>query len=149
RFAHAMGLCVPTKGPRMVAAMAKVAREFQKGEVDPLDLELPYEPVALPMESAAPGTARVTPISNQLYTGDALETMMQWDDKSCHACITDPPYNIARDRKGLAWAFSSHVTIDSEWDRFSHEEYEEFTTAWLKEVCRLVKENGNIFIFGS
>lgn len=148
----------------MVAAMATAKREWQQGEIDPLDIDLPYEPVAQPVsvQSLAPtiGTPtsklpqpaeapRLTPLSNQLYQGDSLETLSQWSDKTFHACITDPPYNIARNRKGLSWAFSSHVTIDSEWDRFSQDDYEEFTAAWLKEVCRTVRENGNIFIFGS
>jgi site-specific DNA-methyltransferase (adenine-specific) len=125
--------------------------QWQKGEVDPLDLQLVYEPVAKPVAvpAAMAAAPKVIPLGNQLYEGDCLETLSQWEDQSFHSCITDPPYNIARNRKGLAWAFSSHVTIDSEWDRFSPEDYEEFTTAWLKEVSRTVKPNGNIFIFGS
>jgi site-specific DNA-methyltransferase (adenine-specific) len=63
--------------------------------------------------------------------------------------LTDPPYNIARNRKGLAWAFSSHVTIENNWDRFTPSEYEAFTAAWLEQICRVTKKNGNIFIFGS
>ena len=135
-----------------MAALAK--REWQQGEVDPLDLQEAYEPVSAPVrvsgQTVLPTHTRgVIPLSNQLYEGDCLEIMGRWSDKSFQSCITDPPYNIARDRKGLSWAFSSHVTIDSERDRYSPQEYEEFTTAWLKETCRLVVENGNIFIFGS
>jgi site-specific DNA-methyltransferase (adenine-specific) len=92
---------------------------------------------------------RVIPLWNQIYEGDTLELMSGWDDDVFHACITDPPYNIARKRKGLSWAFSSHVTMAEAWDRFSDDDYEKFTAAWLSEVCRLVKPNGNIFIFGS
>ncbi|MFH1807780.1 MAG: site-specific DNA-methyltransferase [Pseudomonadota bacterium] len=92
---------------------------------------------------------RVIPLWNQLYEGDSLAVMQGWEDSVFHACITDPPYNIARKRKGLAWAFSSHVTIDEKWDRFEDDDYEKFTEAWLREVCRVVKLNGNIFIFGS
>ncbi len=137
----------------MVAIM-KVKQQWQQGEVDPLDVQTVYEPVAAPVKALptllpTPSDHKVTPLSNQLYQGECLDSLSRWSDKTFHACITDPPYNIARDRKGLAWAFSSHVTIDNEWDRFSPEDYEEFTAAWLKEVCRTTKENGNIFIFGS
>lgn len=137
----------------MVAIM-KVKQQWQQGEVDPLDVQTVYEPVAAPVKALptllpTPADHKVTPLSNQLYQGECLDSLSRWSDKTFHACITDPPYNIARDRKGLAWAFSSHVTIDNEWDRFSPEDYEEFTAAWLKEVCRTTKENGNIFIFGS
>ena len=130
--------------------MAKEAGAAKwNGEVEPLDLGVPYEPVAKPVRNNTRGNEKVTPLGNQLYEGDCLESLSQWSDGTFHACITDPPYNIARDRKGLKWAFSSHVTIDSEWDRFSPEQYEEFTAEWLKEVCRTTRENGNIFIFGS
>ncbi len=92
---------------------------------------------------------RVIPLWNQIYEGGAIETMQGWEDNTFHACITDPPYNIARKRKGLKWAFSSHVTLDADWDRFEDKDYEKFTEAWLREVTRVVKTNGNIFIFGS
>ncbi len=92
---------------------------------------------------------RVIPAMNHVYGGDSLETMRSWESGIFHATITDPPYNVAGKRKGLAWAFSSHVTMEEQWDRFSQEDYEGFTRAWLTEVCRLTKENGNIFIFGS
>src|ERR1043166_2461745 len=124
----------------MVAMATAGKRDWQQGEIDPLDPEPPKAPVS---------SDKVSPLSNQLYQGDCIEVLEQWSDKTFHCCVTDPPYNIARDRKGLSWAFSSHVTIDSEWDRYSPEDYEEVTTQWLKEGGRTVKEHGNIFIFGS
>jgi site-specific DNA-methyltransferase (adenine-specific) len=137
---------------RTRTGMAATALALE-GQVEALDRHMPYEPVASPLRAQrltkAPGVSHVVPLGNQLYEGDTLETMAQWEDNTFHACITDPPYNIASNRKGLAWAFSSHVTIENEWDRFTPAQYEEFTAAWLKEVCRTVKENGNIFIFGS
>lgn len=91
----------------------------------------------------------ISPKNEQIYCGDSLALMKQWPDAAFDACITDPPYNIAQQRKGLAWAFSSHVTVDSEWDRFTSAQYEDFTAEWLREVCRITKKNGNLFIFGS
>lgn len=86
---------------------------------------------------------------NYVYGGDALKILAEMPEQSFDCCITDPPYNIAANKKGLAWAFSSHVTMSESWDRFNNSEYEKFTAAWLKEVCRVTKKNGNIFIFGS
>jgi len=89
-------------------------------------------------------------IENKLFCEDALELMMKWPDNCIDACISDPPYNIAqRGSRGLSWAFSSHVTMQSEWDRFTPKKYEAFTFLWMKEVARITKKNGNIFIFGS
>jgi site-specific DNA-methyltransferase (adenine-specific) len=88
------------------------------------------------------------PKENTLYTGDCLKVMRQWDDNSFDHCITDPPYNMSK-KNGLGWAFSSHVTMAEDWDRYSREEYLEFSRQWLREVSRLVRPNGNIFLFGS
>jgi len=74
--------------------------------------------------------------------------MQQWDDNSVDHCITDPPYNMSK-KNGLGWAFSSHVTMSEAWDTYSREEYLEFSRTWLKEVSRVVRPNGNIFVFGS
>jgi site-specific DNA-methyltransferase (adenine-specific) len=123
----------------------------------PLPEHIQYEPVSAPLTAPVllPTSSKILPaqkrypMSNQLYMGDAVSTLQLWPDGCFDACITDPPYNIAKKRKGLKWAFSSHVTIDSEWDRFSNDEYQRFTFDWLKEICRVTKVNGNIFIFGS
>jgi site-specific DNA-methyltransferase (adenine-specific) len=86
---------------------------------------------------------------NKIICADAMSVMKAWPDGFVDACITDPPYNIAKDKKGLSWAFSSHITMQSDWDRFLDDEYADFTGAWLKEVSRITKKNGNLFIFGS
>jgi site-specific DNA-methyltransferase (adenine-specific) len=133
---------------KTVKKASEPKRPTLDGMVPPLDEGKPYEPVAKP-RVVDEWAERILPMPNQLYQGEVTQTLARWEDNYFHATITDPPYNIARDRKGLAWAFSNHVTIDSEWDRFTNDEYEAFTYAWLKEVCRVTKENGNIFIFGS
>ena len=91
---------------------------------------------------------KMTPEKNILYEGDCIEVMKQWDDACIDHCITDPPYNMSK-KNGLAWAFSNHVTMSEKWDIFSRKEYLDFTRKWLEQVCRIVKPNGNIFIFGS
>ena len=88
------------------------------------------------------------PQDNTLYEGDCVEIMKQWDDNCVDHCITDPPYNMSK-KNGLGWAFSSHVTMSEEWDIYPRTEYLKFCKAWLAEVCRVVRPNGNIFIFGS
>ncbi len=39
---------------------------------------------------------------NRVYCSDALLTIKSWPDSCVDACITDPPYNIARNKRGLA-----------------------------------------------
>ena len=83
------------------------SQSWQPGEVDPYDLGTPYERVPAPLTFASKPkkkARKILPLPNQLYTGDSIEVMEKWPDSLFDACITDPPYNIARNRKGLSWA---------------------------------------------
>jgi DNA modification methylase len=95
-----------------------------------------------------------SPRRNHLYEGDCLELMASWPSATFDHCIADPPFGITRGagrtgKKGLGWAFSSHVTIDEPWDNATPQDFLEFNQRWLTEVCRLVKPNGNILVFGT
>jgi len=94
------------------------------------------------------------PKSNQLITGDSLDVMRAWPDGCIDHCIVDPPFNIGsgsgrKNKSGLGWAFSSHVTMEETWDAFTKDEFFAFNVAWLTEVSRVVKPNGNILVFGT
>lgn len=88
------------------------------------------------------------PPTNLVLAGDCLEIMRRWPDACVDHCIADPPFNISR-RRGLSWAFSSHVTMHETWDHFEPDEFYRFNLAWLSEVCRVLKPNGNLFVFGA
>jgi len=93
------------------------------------------------------GTTEELPI-NQIVSGDCLKVMRTFPDGIFDCCITDPPFNMSR-KKGLGWAFSSHVTMQEQWDIFAEDDYFQFTVNWISEVLRVLKTNGNLFIFGS
>ena len=94
-----------------------------------------------------------------VLVGDCLRILAQYPDNYFDACITDPPYNISghEGKKEIGWLKSNPTwvedkkfeKIDEEWDTFSESDYRLFTSAWLKEIIRVVKPNGNILIFGS
>jgi site-specific DNA-methyltransferase (adenine-specific) len=88
------------------------------------------------------------PVPNSIIEGDCLEVMRQWPDGCVDHCIADPPFGMSK-KRGLGWAFSSHVTMEEAWDRFSKDEFFQFNVSWLSEVCRVVKPNGNILTFGT
>ena len=98
-------------------------------------------------------------VRSKLVLGEALATLKKLPDASMDHCITDPPYNISgyEGKKEIGWYKSNRVwkeekafnKIDENWDTFSNLNFEEFTRAWVKEVTRIVKPNGNILIFGS
>jgi site-specific DNA-methyltransferase (adenine-specific) len=91
---------------------------------------------------------------DRLIHGDCLEIMRDWPDGSVDHCIVDPPFNIGsgsgrKGKNGLGWAFSSHVTMQESWDAFTKDEFFAFNEAWLREVSRVVKPNGNVLVFGT
>ena len=85
---------------------------------------------------------------NKIVHGDCLSILPSLPDTIFDCCIADPPFNMSQ-KKGLGWAFSSHITMQEGWDIFSKDEYVQFTLDWVAEVLRVVKPNGNIFVFGS
>jgi DNA modification methylase len=100
-------------------------------------------------------TSTVPPTPNTIIEGDCIEVMSRWPDACVDHCIADPPFGIASGGgrggkgKGLGWAFSSHVTMQEAWDRFSQDEFFQFNVRWLTEACRVVKPNGNLLVFGT
>src|ERR1700674_983623 len=74
----------------------------------------------------------LAPDPGRILTGDCVDLMRGWPAGFADACITDPPYNMSR-RKGLGGAFSSHVTMQEDWDRFSEDGDIEFTRQWLSQ----------------
>lgn len=80
--------------------------------------------------------------------GDSLSLLASLPAESIDVCISDPPYNMSR-KKGLAWAFSKHVTMQESWDIFNDDDYLKFSCAWLDQVRRVLKPNGNLFVFGT
>jgi DNA modification methylase len=97
---------------------------------------------------------RGVPAANRIITGDCLAEMRRWPDGCIDHCIVDPPFNIGsgsgrKSKSGLGWAFSSHVTMEEQWDAFTKDEFFAFNVAWLTEVSRIVKPNGNILVFGT
>ena len=104
--------------------------------------------------SAADSSAHIPPAThnnlpiNRILTGDCLDVLPSFPNGAFDCCIADPPFNMSR-KKGLGWAFSSHITMQEGWDIFAKDEYAQFTIDWVSEVLRVVKTNGNIFVFGS
>ena len=96
---------------------------------------------------------------NKIFLADCLEKMLLIDDNSIDHCITDPPYNISGydGKKEIGWYKSNEIwkkekkfsKIEEKWDSFTDRDYLIFTLKWLKEIKRIVKDNGNILIFGT
>jgi len=96
--------------------------------------------------------------SNLIYN-DAFLILPQIPNNSIDHCITDPPYNISGYdyKKEIGWLKSNHywtdkknfLKIEESWDKFSDNNYGNFTKLWLNEIFRILKPNGNIIVFGT
>ena len=82
--------------------------------------------------------------TNKIYNMDCLEGMKQLEDNSVDLIVTDPPYNIS----GLSQGIELHgkpVNIQ----HFGRWDYEFDPENFMKECKRILKLNGQIYIFTS
>ena len=68
----------------------------------------------------------------ELYNEDCLERLAKIEDKSVNLVLTDPPYNINKDKN---------------WDKFKQKDYIEFMGKVFKESERVLADNGALYWF--
>ncbi len=73
-------------------------------------------------------------ITDKFYNADFFTAVKYLPDSFVDLVIADPPYNLRKDYGGEVWG------------KKNEEEYKEFTRQWLKEVKRLLKSTGSIYI---
>ena len=87
---------------------------------------------------------------DSIIKGDCISSMQRIPDKSIDLIFADPPYNMQLGGD-LKRPDNSHVdAVTDAWDQFeSLQTYDRFTTAWLREARRLLKDDGAIWVIGS
>jgi modification methylase len=92
----------------------------------------------------------VRPFHNSILKGDCLTQLKKLPSGSVDMIFADPPYNLQLEGD-LKRPDNSHVdAVDDAWDKFdSFETYDRFTTRWLAECRRVLKDNGTIWVIGS
>lgn len=87
---------------------------------------------------------------NKIYNIDCLEGMKMLSNGSIDLIIADPPYNIGGNKRSkIKHINGKHYTRKEKWDMFTIGEYKEFIFNWINESKRVLKENGNILVFGN
>jgi len=91
--------------------------------------------------------------SFELYLQDAFEGMSEMEENSVDIAICDPPYGAATIAK---WNYDSNKKINGfggnwklnneEWDLLTGNEIFKSSYLWLKELKRLVKPTGSIWV---
>lgn len=70
---------------------------------------------------------------NKVIQGDAIEIMRQIPDNSIDMTFADPPFNLGK-------------KYNSYYDKKDVDEYVEWCKLWLKEMVRITKPTGSIFV---
>lgn len=87
---------------------------------------------------------------DKIIHGDCIEVLKALPDNSVDLIFADPPYNLQL--QGELWR-PNQTKVDAvvdDWDKFnSFEEYDNFSTQWLKECRRVLKKDGTIWVIGS
>jgi site-specific DNA-methyltransferase (adenine-specific) len=90
---------------------------------------------------------------NKIICGDCLEIMRKIPDESINLVITSPPYNLKnstgngmKDGRGGKWSNAALINgYTKHNDCMPHEEYVEWQRNCLKEMLRIIPDNGAIF----
>jgi site-specific DNA-methyltransferase (adenine-specific)/modification methylase len=87
---------------------------------------------------------------NEVLQGDCVDILKTLPDQSVDLVFADPPYNLQL-RKALLRPDQSLVEgVDDAWDKFTgFSEYDLFTSDWLRESRRVLKNTGAIWVIGS
>ena len=75
-------------------------------------------------------------ITNKIIKGDTLELIKKLPDAFVDLLITDPPYNLTKQYN------------DKSFNRRNDDDYEEWIESWVKEIPRIMKPNGSLYICG-
>ena len=87
---------------------------------------------------------------NKIHLGDCIELLRKLPDNSIDLIFADPPYNLQLNGELYRPNQTKVDAVTDTWDKFdSKEDYDRFTTAWLTECYRVLKNTGSIWVIGT
>ena len=88
--------------------------------------------------------------SPAIVVGDCIAEMAKMPAASVDLVFADPPYNLQL-QGDLKRPDDTRVdAVDDDWDKFSSfAAYDDFTRAWIKACCRLMKPSATLWVIGS
>ncbi len=87
---------------------------------------------------------------NKIYQGDCIELLKKLPENSVDLIFADPPYNLQLNGELYRPNQTKVDAVNDAWDKFeSKEDYDTFTTLWLKECHRVLKNSGSIWVIGT
>ena len=87
---------------------------------------------------------------DQILPGNCIEVLKSLPENSVDLIFADPPYNLQLNHDLYRPDMSKVDAVNDHWDKFNDfAEYDQFTREWLSASCRVLKENGTIWVIGS
>lgn len=87
---------------------------------------------------------------NKIHLGDCIELLRKLPNNSIDLIFADPPYNLQLNGELYRPNQTKVDAVTDAWDKFnSKEDYDRFTTAWLTECYRVLKNTGSIWVIGT
>ncbi len=83
---------------------------------------------------------------NKIYNMDCIEGMKYIPNGTIDLVITDPPFAIDFKAKRNNYHRTASRVIDG-YNEIPRGEYYNFTLKWMKEVYRILKESGSMYVF--
>lgn len=83
---------------------------------------------------------------NKIYNTDCLEGMKNISNSSIDLIITDPPFAIDFKAKKANYNRTGSRVLEG-YNEVSKEDYYNFTLKWMKEVYRVLKDSGSMYVF--
>jgi len=84
---------------------------------------------------------------NKIYNMDCTEGMKKYiPDNKIDLVITDPPFAIEFKAKRSNYHRTASRVLEG-YNEIPKEEYYDFTIKWMKEVYRVLKESGSMYVF--
>lgn len=87
---------------------------------------------------------------NEVIQGNCIEVLQSLPEKCIDLIFADPPYNLQLRNELLRPNQTVVEGVDDEWDQFEgFTQYDAFTSSWLSECRRVLKDDGSIWVIGS
>jgi len=83
---------------------------------------------------------------NKIYNMDCIDGMKYLPDNTIDLVITDPPFAIDFKAKRNNYKRIAERVIEG-YQEITKEEYYDFTIKWMREVYRVLKESGSMYVF--
>jgi len=83
---------------------------------------------------------------NEIYLGDSLILMQEIPDNCIDLVITDPPFAIEFKASRANYNRIANRVMEG-YNEITAEQYPHFTTKWINEVYRILKDSGSMYVF--